>query len=131
MLSSSARSVPRVDISFHGSEEARKLPLIPHYLFYIVVTGLQVQTDDDAASVVHPSPSISGKRRNMRKKTCVSFCCSKFCGILHVWKDSMAKHSTEAELLKNSFRAVIVGNPSSVRSVSPGKWQLGSGNHPG
>ena len=43
----------------------------------------------------------------------------------------MAKHSTEAELLKNSFRAVIVGNPSSVRSVSPGKWQLGSGNHPG
>ena len=40
----------------------------------------------------------------------------------------MAQHSTEAELLKNSFRAVIVGNPSSVRSVSPGKWQLGSGN---
>lgn len=50
-MPSSARSVPRVDISFHGSEKARKLPLIPHYLFYIVATGLQVQTDD-AASVV-------------------------------------------------------------------------------
>lgn len=35
------RSVPRVEISFHGSEKARKLPLIPHYLFYIVAELLK------------------------------------------------------------------------------------------
>eukprot|EP00435_Cladocopium_sp_Y103_P000409 s5618_g1.t1 len=34
-------SVPRVEISFHGSEKARKLPLIPHYLFYIVAELLK------------------------------------------------------------------------------------------
>eukprot|EP00913_Durusdinium_trenchii_P022284 g20937.t1 len=34
-------SIPRVEISFHGSEQARTLPLISHYLFYIVAELLK------------------------------------------------------------------------------------------
>ena len=35
-------SIPRVEISFHGSDSARTLPLIPHYLFYIMASWLRM-----------------------------------------------------------------------------------------
>ncbi|CAE7763745.1 PDK [Symbiodinium sp. CCMP2592] len=35
------RTVPRIEISFHGNERARTLPLIPQYLLYIVAELLK------------------------------------------------------------------------------------------
>ncbi|CAJ1438786.1 unnamed protein product, partial [Effrenium voratum] len=34
-------TVPKIEISFHGDQSARTLPLIPHYLFYIVAELLK------------------------------------------------------------------------------------------
>jgi len=41
MASEYLRCVPRIEISYHGTDSARTLPLIPQYLFYIVAELLK------------------------------------------------------------------------------------------